>query len=381
MKIVSDWLNSDASIAVTTLLERAGHQALFVGGCVRNALLNAPVSDLDLSTDARPERVMELAHQAGIKAVPTGIDHGTITLITHGTPIEITTFRKDVATDGRRAVVAFTDQVGEDAARRDFTMNALYCDRHGTLIDPLGGLPDLEARQVRFILDPIQRVREDYLRILRFFRFHAWYGRGGIDAEGLAACAALSDGLETIAKERIGQEMLKLLAAPDPAPALASMQSAGVLMRCLPGADAGAMAILVHFEAGLPANPLRRLTLLGGENPAENLRLSKADARQISTLTRALGSNMQAGELGYRLGLQPAQDVLLLRAAFGGQAPEADIAAAQHGAEQTFPVSAKDFAAQHQGPALGAALKAAEARWIASGFSASKEDLIAAQRG
>lgn len=382
MRIEADWLQSAPARAVTGLLEAGGHRALFVGGCVRNALLGAPVSDLDLSTDARPERVMTLAGEAGIKAIPTGIEHGTITLVWGKTPIEVTTFRKDVSTDGRRATVAFTDDISADAERRDFTMNALYCDGAGRLVDPLGGLGDLEARRVRFILDPRARVREDYLRILRFFRFHAWYGAEGLDAEGLAACAELAEGLEGIARERIGQEMLKLLAAPDPAPALAAMQQSGVLMRCLPGSDARALAPLVHLEDRLAPDPIRRLAALGGEGVPKALRLSKAAARQLDALKASAGSGMGAAELGYRGGFEPARDALLLRAAALCQPLDpAEIAAAAHGAAQEFPLRAADFAGRYQGAALGAALKEAETRWIAADFTLAEKSPPAPKKG
>ena len=207
-RITENWIKDQAAQKVCAMLTDAGKQAWFVGGCVRNALLGAPVSDLDISTDARPEEVIALAAAAGLKPVPTGIDHGTVTVVVDRHPFEVTTFRRDVETDGRRAVVAFADTMEEDASRRDFTMNALYAAPDGTVVDPLGGLPDLEARRVRFIGDPHDRIREDYLRILRFFRFHAWYGSDGLDRDGYAACAELSDGLENLSKERVGQEFL-----------------------------------------------------------------------------------------------------------------------------------------------------------------------------
>ncbi|CAN0587043.1 unnamed protein product, partial [Ectocarpus sp. 12 AP-2014] len=192
----------------------------------------------------------ELARVAGLKPVPTGIDHGTVTVVADHDPFEITTFRRDVETDGRRAVVAFADTLDEDAKRRDFTMNALYARIDGTVIDPLGGLPDLRARRVRFIGDATDRIREDYLRSLRFFRFHAWYGNpdNGMDSDALAAIASHLDGLESLSRERVGAEMVKLLAARDPAPAVAAMRATGVLGRLLPGADDRALAPLIHLE-------------------------------------------------------------------------------------------------------------------------------------
>ncbi|SDE63544.1 CCA tRNA nucleotidyltransferase [Limimaricola pyoseonensis] len=381
-RIEAEWLASEPARRVTAMLEEAGHQAWFVGGCVRNALLGEPVSDLDLTTDARPERVVELAGAAGLKPVPTGIEHGTVTVVARGTPIEVTTFRRDVETDGRRATVAFSDDIAEDAARRDFTMNALYADARGQVADPLGeGLSDLRARRLRFIGDPHERIREDYLRILRFFRFHAWYGEthGGIDADGLAACAELAEGIGGLSRERVGAEMLKLMAAPDPAPAVASMAISGVLMRVLPGAASDPLSVLVHVEeeAGLAPDPLRRLALVGGEEAAERLRLSRKQAARLERLREGFESLQAPGELGYRLGTDEALDVLALRAALSGREIEAvSRETALAGAEARFPVKAADLAAHFAGPALGEALREREARWIASGFSLTRDDLL-----
>lgn len=378
MKIEADWVHSPASRAVTAMLEDAGHQAFFVGGCVRNALLGVPVTDLDVSTDAPPERVQSLAKNAGLRAIPTGIDHGTITVICDGEPYEITTFRRDVETDGRHAVVAFSDRIEDDAQRRDFTMNALYCDGRGMVHDPLGGLSDLQARHVRFVGEPEARIREDYLRILRFFRFYAWYGQNGLDADGLAACALLSDGIETLAKERVGQEIRKLLAARDPAPSVASMASSGVLMRCLPGAQAAMLPVLVHIEETLGAepDPMRRLVALGGEDSVANLRLSNAEAKQIQALQGGLGSDMGPLELGYRLGEGAARDVLLLRAAAMAQPIDpAWVTLVARGAGAHFPLSAADVMPAVQGPELGKALKAAERAWIDSDMQLDRDAL------
>ena len=221
----------------------APHRALVVGGAVRNALLGEPVEDIDIATDARPGQVVDLARAAGLKPVPTGIEHGTVTVVADGRGFEVTTFRRDVETDGRRAVVAFSNRIEDDAARRDFTMNALYAEPSGEVLDPVGGLPDLSARRVRFVGDPDRRIIEDYLRILRFFRFHAHCGRpGAADAEALAACARHAGGLARISRERIGAEMRKLLSAEDPVEAVRLMEESGVLAQVLPGARAGGLA-------------------------------------------------------------------------------------------------------------------------------------------
>ena len=206
MRVTGDWLTSADTQAVLGMLTEAGHQAYAVGGCTRNALLGVPVADVDIATSATPEEVVQLAGAAGLKPIPTGLEHGTITVVSNGEPHEVTTFRNDVDTDGRRATVAFSDNISDDAVRRDFTVNALYVEADGTLHDPLGGLPDIKARRFRFIEAAAQRIEEDYLRILRFFRFTAWYGdpSAGLDVEGLAACATHVDGISKLSKERLG---------------------------------------------------------------------------------------------------------------------------------------------------------------------------------
>ncbi|WP_373355459.1 CCA tRNA nucleotidyltransferase [Pseudoroseicyclus sp. CXY001] len=374
-RLTADWLESPGAREVTGLLTAAGHRALFVGGCVRNALLGLAPGDLDLATDAEPAEVMALAKTAGVKAIPTGIEHGTVTLVAHGEALEVTTFRADVETDGRHAVVRFSRDVAEDAARRDFTMNALYAAPDGALLDPLGGLPDLRAGRVRFIGAPEARIAEDGLRILRFFRFTAWYGapEEGIDAEGLAACAAAGEALEGLSRERIGHEMVRLLEAPDPAPAVASMQAAGLLARVLPGASAAALAPLVHAEGtlGLAPDTARRLAALGGESPQENLRLSNALAARAARLAEAVGTVQTPAELGYRLGAEEGASVLALLGA-----PVEALAPLRRGAEAVFPVSAANLRPDYEGAALGARLRALEAEWLAGGMTATREELL-----
>ncbi|SOB95163.1 CCA tRNA nucleotidyltransferase [Rhodobacter maris] len=380
MKLSADWLRADHVQRVLALLEAGGHQALLVGGCVRNAALLQPVSDIDIATDARPERVLALAKAASVKAVPTGIDHGTVTLVVDHQPHEVTTFRRDVETFGRRATVAFSTDLAEDAARRDFTMNALYARADGTVLDPLGeGLADLHARHLRFVGAPGARITEDYLRILRFFRFTAWYGDPslGMDAEGLAACATHSAQIETLSRERIGHEMRKLLAAPDPAPAVAAMAASGVLAQVIPGAEATALAPLVHLEAGLAPEPIRRLACLGGTEVAERLRLSKPETKRLTAIRAALGETMEAAELGYRYGAEGARDALLIRAAMlGAERPSLDLNRVTFGAAQRFPITAADLMPGLEGPALGMRLKELEARWIASGFTLTRDALL-----
>ena len=357
------------------MLTDAGFEAWFVGGCVRNALLGEPVSDLDISTSARPEQVMELAESAGLKAVPTGIEHGTITVISDGQPFEVTTFRRDVETDGRRAVVAFADTLEEDAQRRDFTMNALYADATGAVTDPVGGLPDLEARHFRFIGDAEARIREDYLRILRFFRFFAWYGTE-LDAEGLSACAALADGIETLSSERVTSEMMKLLSAPDPLRAVGAMEQTGVLTRALPGATGRMLGPFMLLDFSETDDPIARLGALGGD--AETLRLSKAEARALETYRTACDAPMSAAEFGYRLGHETGLKALALSAATLERplTPE-EVEAVATGADAVFPIKAADLPSALQGAEIGAALKRLEAAWIAEGFAPTKAELLA----
>lgn len=377
MKIAGDWLDHPGTQALCAALETAGHRALFVGGCVRNALLREPVSDIDISSDATPETVSKIAETAGFKVVPTGIDHGTVTVIAEGKPHEVTTFRRDVETDGRRAVVAYSTEIREDAQRRDFTINALYADRQGQVIDPLDGLPDLLARRVRFVGDPETRIREDYLRILRFFRFHAAYGdpAQGLDAEGLAACAALAEGLDGISRERIHAELRKLLSARDPAPAVAAMFHAGVLARVLPGADPRALAPLVHLDADQPPRWIRRLAVLGGDTT--DLRLSRAEARDLAALRSAVETVETPAALGWRFGKPLAADAVLVRATLLETPLPPDWNAELHrGAQARFPVTAADLMPGLQGEALGQRMNDMQARWLASDLLLGREDLL-----
>ena len=379
MKLTGDWLQRSETQQVCALLQAAGFAALVVGGSVRNALLGMAVADVDIATDAVPEMVSDLAEMAGLRVVPTGIRHGTVTVLVGQESYEVTTFRQDLQTDGRHAVVGFGASLAEDAARRDFTINALYAQADGTVIDPLGGLPDLMARRVRFVGDPAARIREDYLRILRFFRFYATHGDPdqGIDARGLTACAALSAGIDTLSRERIGVEMRKLLAAPDPAPAVAAMAAAGVLAQVLPGADATALAVLVHLENGAPPDWLRRLLVLGGDDPTDALRLGRAEQRDWLLLRNLIGGAEGPAELGYRHGAALATHTLLLRATMfkADLPPDWQIAMAR-GAAARFPVTAADLMPALQGPALGARLAGLENAWIESDFTLTRDQLL-----
>jgi poly(A) polymerase len=377
MKISGNWLDAAGVQAVLAVLTAAGHQALVVGGCVRNAVLGVPVADVDVATDAVPESVTNIAEKAGFRVIPTGIDHGTVTVLALGVAVEVTTFRRDVATDGRRAVVAFSRDIAEDAARRDFTMNAVYARADGTVVDPLGGLPDLLARRVRFVGQAEARIQEDYLRILRFFRFQAWYGADGIDADGLAACAANIAGLETLSRERIGAEMRKLLSAADPAPAVAAMGQAGVLGAILPGADARWLAVLVHLEGDLPPRWQRRLAVLGGGDATVSLRLSRDESAGLGHIREAYQSQFPLAATGFLYGETLAQDACLVKAALmESDLPENWQTQIARGAAAHFPVKAADLMPALEGVELGARLKQLKDRWLQSDLTLTKAQLL-----
>jgi poly(A) polymerase len=379
-RIAPHWLAAPATRAVLDALAPA--RPLFVGGCVRDALLGTEAADVDLCVASPPQETMRLLAAAGLGAVPTGIDHGTVTAVAQGRGFEVTTLRHDVETFGRRARVAFTDDVAADAARRDFTINALYADAGGAVLDPLGGLPDLDAGRVRFIGDPEARLAEDYLRLLRFFRFTARFSRQGVDAEGLAACAAHLDGLDGLSRERVGHEMRRLLAAPDPAMATAAMQACGALGRAAPGADAAPLGPLVHAEGLAGAAPAwpRRAAAIGALGAARLWRLTRAEEKRLTALAAALETPAPPAAQAQRHGAEAARDAALLRAAGLGVAPEAGLEAEiARGAGARFPVSAGDLTAAGvtPGPALGAALARLRERWIDSDFRLGRAELLA----
>jgi poly(A) polymerase/tRNA nucleotidyltransferase (CCA-adding enzyme) len=377
----TSWLAEAGAQTVCAALAAEGAEVFFVGGCVRDALLRIPGGDVDIATSARPEAVVELAEKAGLKAVPTGFDHGTVTIVARGKGYEVTTFRRDVKTDGRRAEVVFSDDIAEDARRRDFTLNALYATPQGVLVDPLAGLEDCLARRIRFIEDADRRIREDYLRILRYFRFHAWYAApdSGFDAEALAAIASNIDGLETLSAERVGGEMMRLLAAPDPAQSMALMQRTGVLAAILPGAEVQFLAPSVHLEASLSANPdpVLRLAALGGEDVASRLRLSRQDCRLLEAMTEATFGSDPLQEIAYRQGERVAKASLVLRNAVANMpVQDGQLDAIHRGNSAVFPLSAADLMPEFSGKALGLKLKALEKAWIASDFALDHEALM-----
>ncbi|WP_313007739.1 CCA tRNA nucleotidyltransferase [Brevundimonas vesicularis] len=394
------WLESQATGAVMRALEAAGGAgcARFVGGCVRNSLLGQPVDDIDIATRLWPEQTMAALDAAGLKAVPTGVEHGTVTGVSERRPYEITTLRRDVETDGRRAVVAFTEDWAEDAARRDFRLNALYADAAGTVFDPTGGgLEDAAAGRIVFVGEAETRIREDYLRILRFFRFYAWYGRGEPDAVGLAACAALKGGMAQLSAERVSKEVLKLLAAPDPRAAVRAMAKTDVLAEVLPQAQP-----LALFEAmcELTDDPVMRLSALlpadagGVAEIAGRPRLSNAVRDRLAAAVAdgpAVSPTMSDAEARaaiYRLGRRTFEDRLMrAEAAGGGDGARLRVLAADW-TPPKMPVGGRDLArlGLTPGPETGRVLKAFEDGWIADDFPAEGHEarlkaLIPTERG
>jgi poly(A) polymerase len=347
--------------------------ARFVGGAVRDLLLGVPHEDLDLATILTPDEVIRRLEAKGIKAVPTGIDHGTITAVSSGTVVEVTTLRSDVSTDGRRATVAFTREWGKDAGRRDFTINALYADPYsGELFDYFGGLEDLDTRTVRFIGEPLQRIAEDHLRILRYFRFHARYGHGAPNPHALEACTLRANDLMALSRERIADELLKLLALDDPTPTIRLMLQRGILAPVLPEitrADRLGDLVRTEREAGIEPDPLRRLAALipqeaqTAERIAARLKLSnKARKRIAAAADRSLGPGPRP--LAYRLGTEGAVDRLLL----AGR--HEDAAAIIGWKPPRLPIGGGDLIARGvpQGPDVARTLRRIEDAWEAAGF-------------
>lgn len=396
----ADWLRTDGIQAVFSAIEQDGDEARVVGGAVRNTLLGHPVPDVDIATTALPETVMQRARAAGLKPVGTGLDHGTVTVISGGFPYEVTTLREDVETFGRQARVVFGRNWVRDAERRDFTLNALYTDRHGRLHDPLGGLEDCLARRIRFIGDPDKRIQEDYLRILRFFRIYAAYGAGDMDAAGLGACLRQRDGLRHLSAERIGHEMRRLLRAPLAGPALSMMNDCGLWEIATGGLaridDFLALRTLSHIAAEV-SDPELGLVVLAGfvredlERICDRFRLSNAERDRMRSAWAAMKRFRQGADLPeakaliYEVGRQGAVDGLLAHWAgqkARGQAVDAAyedlLSRLRQAPLPVFPLKGADLIATGHapGPALGDQLKRLEASWRDSGFSLNKEELM-----
>ena len=405
-RIEAEWLRDPDLQRALAALSRNGEEARVVGGSVRNALMGLPVTDIDIATTALPEAVIEAGREAGFKAVPTGIAHGTVTLVANRRPFEVTTLRRDRETDGRHAEVVFGRDWETDARRRDFTINALYCDADGAVVDLVGGARDIETRTLRFIGDAAARIEEDYLRILRFYRFFAWYGEGRPDADGIRATARLKGGLERLSAERVWAEMRKLLAAPDPSRALLWMRQAGVLSAVLPeserwGIDGIHALTRVEAERDWPADPLLRLMAIVPPDAARmadlaaRLKLSRAERDRLTAwaMSEPLSARMSDTALRSALYFGDAEAVrdrlrLALVASSSGEAGQeaadrlrldAMLRTAKRFEKPKMPVSGADLSAAGiaAGPDMGATLRRLEAAWVDSGFVLDRAALLA----
>jgi len=392
----TDWMRAPATSAVIDALRADGQEVRFVGGCVRDSLLGGfslDAGDIDIATPDRPERVMALLDRANIKNIPTGLAHGTITAVVAHRHFEITTLRVDVKSHGRHADVAFTDNWQEDAARRDFTMNALTCTPEGDLYDPYGGIADLEASLVRFVGDAMRRIEEDHLRLLRFFRFHAWFGKGAPDSTGLAAAVSSAQSLRKLSGERIRNEMLKLLAAKDPALVIDIMAAGGVLAEIVPVAnDTQVLRGLQVIEAETEADPVRRLASLVGDGAdakalAERLRLSNEERDRLvamlsppGTISAALDAQALRRDL-YTHGAARMIDWLILAWAENGNNVDSYrrmITAAKSWQPIALPIKGADalVLGRAAGPEIGDLLKAVEGWWIAADFAPTRDQCL-----
>jgi len=402
------WFKDPALMRVFTLLNADEGEGRVVGGAVRNSLMGLPVSDIDVATTLTPEQVIERAAVAGIKAVPTGVAHGTVTLVIDGKPFEVTTLRADVETDGRRAKVAFSSDWQTDAERRDLTINALYVDAKGDVIDLVGGLADIEKRTIRFIGDAATRVGEDYLRILRFFRFFAYYGSGRPDADGLRACASARAKLQTLSAERVWSELRKLFSAPDPGRALLWMRQVGVLTEILPetekwGIDAIPALIATELGLGWKPDPLLRLAAIVPpdvdrlEKMAARLKFANAEAAWFKAWAKAPViddelSSAAFARLLYRRGADGIQTRLKLALATARRKAEGDmqemarsarlgklLELAQSWKKPQFPVSGGDVlgAGIPPGKEVGEMLSALEDFWVEENFTPDRAALLA----
>lgn len=380
-KLENNWLNQPSAQCLSKAFKNYGHQALFVGGCVRNSILKVPVTDIDMATDALPETIIRISKENNFKFIPTGLTHGTITIIIDKIAYQITTFRSDIANDGRHAKVEFTTSLLLDASRRDLTINALYCDSNGKIIDPLNVLKDLNNRIIKFIGDPNKRIAEDYLRILRFFRFQAIYGNEllEINLPALNACREHKSQLATLSKERTTSELRKLFSSNNPTRTIIKMIDTGILNQLFESCSVNSFVSYIKAEKKykIKINWIGRLLSLQGSNIEEVLTLTRRELKMIKYTKKAIKQNMPIFEFSYYNGMEYGIMYLLL----------------QHGMKKTilnkisinkvssivtrkFPVTAKDLMPKLKGKKLGDELKKLESQWIKSDFTLNKNQLL-----
>jgi len=381
MKISASWLRNPSTQSIMEILISDGHKAYFVGGCVRDTLFNLTTTDVDIATSAHPKKVLEIMKKAGLKAIPTGIDHGTVTVVADQQSYEITTFREDIETDGRKAKVKFSKSLTEDAKRRDFSINAIYCEQDGTILDPLGGLTDIEEKRITFIGDPYERIKEDYLRILRFFRFAALFSTNKKFLEiEISALSDLRDGLDTISAERKSDEIFKLFATPNLIFSISLMEKTNIISKVFHTYYFNCLATLQDIESRHEISPCatRRLAAYTEDNLKLHLRFSNKTAKTHKILRDEAKGSKGAAELSYRYNEKLALDIVLVRASLQGTEFSKEIFnQIKLGSTVEFPIKSSDIAEYFSGPKLGEILAFLEQKWIESDFTLNRTKLLA----
>ena len=380
MKISANWLRNSSTQSIMEILISDGHKAYFVGGCVRDTLFNLKTTDVDIATSAHPKKVLEIMEKAGLKAIPTGIDHGTVTVVADQQSYEITTFREDIETDGRKSKVKFSKSLKEDAKRRDFSINAIYCEHDGTILDPLGGLADITEKRITFIGDPYERIKEDYLRILRFFRFAALFSANKKFREiEISALSDLKDGLDIISAERKSDEIFKLFAAPNLIFSISLMEKTNIISKVFHTYYFNSLATLQDIESRYEISPCatRRLAVYTEDNLKLHLRFSNKIAKTHKILREEAKGPKRAAELSYRYNEKLALDIILVRASLQGTEFSKDVFnQIKLGSTVEFPINSSDLVEYFSGPKLGEMLTFLEQKWIESDFTLNKAKLL-----
>ena len=376
------WLRNPSAQKLSKLYKNFGYQVLFVGGCVRNTILKMPVTDIDLATDAQPEEIIKIAEENNIRFVPTGLAHGTITLIIDNKNYQITTFRTDFDHDGRYAKVEFTESLLLDASRRDLTINALYCNHVGEVIDPLNGLDDIKKQKIKFIGNPNERIKEDNLRILRFFRFQAIYGNKNLEIDSIAleACHNHKSKLAALSKERITSELRKILSAPNPLEVIIKMNETGVLNELFQNVSIDSLEAYLKTEEKFKINInwLGRLLSLQATQEEESLKLTRCEFKFLKQTKSAIENQIHVLEFSYYNGVENGKIYSILQNFRHNIILSKNLLNQINSlATKKFPITAKDLMPEIRGKKLGEALRSLEDRWIKSNFTLSKKDLLA----
>jgi len=381
MQINSEWIKSKSLQNILKIFKKADHNAYLVGGCVRNSILNLPVNDIDISTDAKPEETLDLFKTGSFKATPTGFSHGTVTVVSEGIPYQITTMRSDQNTDGRHANVSFSDNITADAERRDFTINALYADPTGKIIDPIEGLKDFQPLKIKFIGNANNRIQEDYLRILRFFRFHAQFSDlvEDFERDALDAIKDNKNSLKFLSKERVWNELQKILLSKDPSRALLEMSKIGVLEKISINRGIKSIKNLISIEEkmGIKPEAIRRLVALTRDTEIKSLNLSRKEARKFSLLKSLLEKNFDPAELVYQFNKEIAQSMLAISTFNqGAKLNLIDVTKIEKACLYPCPISGAHLSKYMSGEDVGVKLKEAQSIWIKSNFKSDSAKIL-----